>query len=388
MFHRIINPFKNNTFFLFGARGTGKTTFLKERFKDNKNVLNINFLDQELERKFILNPNELIYILDSCKKEPEWVFIDEIQKVPAVLDVIHMLSNETDIKFALTGSNARKLKRGGANLLAGRAFVFNLYPLSFLELDKEFNLKECLNFGSLPGLINLDNKESKKLFLKAYTNTYIKEEIRQEQIVRKLDPFLRFLEVASQMDAEEINYSSIARQVGADTKTVQSYFSILEDTLLGNLIHPYHVSIRKTQTKSSKFYFFDCGVKKALENTLNIEVQNKTYEFGKNFENFIFNECIKLNSYFNKDYKFFFFRTKAGVEIDMIIERPGMPLALIEIKSTKNISPVHVNSLNKASRAFESSEAFCFSLDENDKKIDNVWCLHWKKGLKEIGLIK
>lgn len=388
MFHRLLNPFKDNSFFLFGARGVGKTTFLNDYFKNQKNILKINLLNSELERNLLLHPNELIQLINGCKTEPDWVFIDEIQKVPKLLDIIHMLSNEKNIKFALTGSSARKLKRNKANLLAGRSFVFNLFPLTSFEIANIFDLDACLSYGTLPGLVNISEPESKRLFLKAYVNTYIKEEIKEEQIVRKLDPFLRFLDVASQMDAEEINYASIARDVGADAKTVQSYFSILEDTLIGNFINPYHTSIRKSLTKSSKFYFFDNGIKRVLQNTISIELQKKSFEYGKAFENFIINECLRFNSYFEKDYKFYFFRTKAGVEVDLLIERPGMPLALIEIKSASYVGEEHVSSLNKIFKDFKNSEAFCFSQETNSKKIDNVWCLNWRDGLKEIGLLK
>lgn len=386
MFHRLINPFKNNSFFLFGARSTGKTTLLNKCFSNIKNVFKINLLDYNLEKKYLSNPNIFIQEINANKIEPEWVFIDEIQKVPSLLNIIHTFSNSSKIKFAVTGSSARKLKRGVSNLLAGRLFVFNLYPLTSIEIGASFDLNNALAYGTLPSVLNYKDEEQKKLFLKAYSNTYLKEEIKEEQLVRKLDPFIRFLEIASQMDTEEINYTSIARDVLCDVKTVQSYFSILEDTLIGNIIHPYYESIRKTQSKASKFYFFDNGVKRALDNSLNLNLNNKTFEYGKAFENFIFNECIRLNSYLNKDYRFFFFRTKDGIEVDMLIERPGMPLALIEIKSSSNINESHLSSINKIFSSFKNAEAFCFSLDKTSKKINNVWSLYWQEGIKEIGL--
>jgi predicted AAA+ superfamily ATPase len=167
---------------------------------------------------------------------------------------VHSKIESSETRFAMTGSSARKLKREGTNLLAGRAFVYNLFPLTHRELGDSFNLNSALMYGTLPGLLKFDSGEEKMAFLRAYALTYLKEEIWGEHIVRKLDPFRKFVEIAAQCNGELINFANIARDVGVDIKTVQSYFEILEDTLLGFMLEPYHRSVRKRQRQAPKFY--------------------------------------------------------------------------------------------------------------------------------------
>lgn len=348
-------------------------------------TIKIDLLDPDFEYRLSLRPSELSDIIKAASKNIKWVFIDEIQKIPKLLDIVHRETERGCLNFALTGSSARKLKRGAANLLAGRAFVYRLFPLTHREIGNNFQLKQALEFGTLPKLFSLPDTE-KMDFLRAYTNTYIKEEIKEEQIVRKLDPFRRFLEIAAQTNGEIVNYTNISRDVGADPKTVQSYFEILEDTLTGFLLEPFHLSIRKRQLCNPKFYFFDPGVKRALERTLTVELLPQTYAFGKAFEHFIIAEIIRLNSYLKKDYRFSYLRTKDNAEVDLIIERPGMPTALVEIKSAEKIKDQHIINLKRFGKDFKKCELFIFSLDRVIKKINGVNVLHWLKGIKELGL--
>ncbi|MEZ4753022.1 MAG: ATP-binding protein [Bdellovibrionota bacterium] len=385
MIHRLFKPLKSQSFFLFGARGTGKT-YLLDRYLDPKHTLKINLLDPEEQHLFSLDANELTQRLESLDKSITHIFIDEIQKVPKLLDLIHHFIETSNFKFALTGSSARKLKRGGANLLAGRAFVYYLFPLTHSELDQTFNLTEVLQWGSLPKLLELKTPEEKQMYLKTYVNTYIKEEIAEEQVVRKLDPFRKFLQIAAQMSGQIINYSKIGREVGVDTKTVQSYFKILEDTLIGTLVPPFHESIRKRQFDNPKFYFFDTGVKRALDRTLSVPLLPQTYAFGNAFEHFIINEIIRLNHYSQVDYEISYLRTYDDAEIDLIVERPGRKRALIEIKSKERVTQDDLRHILSLKEDISNSEAYCFSRDPNPKKIEGVICLPWQKGLKEIGL--
>ena len=267
------------------------------------------------------------------------VVIDEIQKIPKLLNVVHKLIEETQKKFVMTGSSARKLKYGGANLLAGRAFVYHLFPFTFLELKKNFDSDQALMFGLLPKIIEFDTYEERVAFLQAYSYTYLKEEIFSEQLIRKLDPFRRFLEVAAQTNGKIINYSNIARDVGVDDKTVKEYFSILEDTLIGFFLEPFHHSFRKRLSSKPKFYFFDIGVTRALARHLSIPLRAQTSAYGEAFEHFIILECIKLASYQNKEFRFSYLSTKDDAEIDLVVERPGQPLLFIEIKSKKSVQP-------------------------------------------------
>lgn len=385
MYPRLSNPLLSNSFFLLGPRGTGKTSLLKSIFKDKK-VLWIDLLKEDELLSYIKNPSLLHEQLEKTKSSQlEWVVIDEIQKLPALLNEVHSKIEDTSfspkLKFALTGSSARKLKRGAANLLAGRAFVNNLHPLTSIELA-DFSLEEILNWGSLPKVIDLEI-ESKKEFLRTYANIYLKEEIKEEQLLRKIDPFVRFLEVAAQCNSQIINFSKIGRDCKTDSKAVERYFQILEDTLIGFFLDPYHKSIRKRQNKKPKFYFFDPGVKKALEGTLNVPLQAKTYAYGKAFEHFIILECIRLNDYYRKDYRFSYFSTDS-IEIDLIIERPGDQTLLVEIKSSSLVDPLEIKKITSVSGNFQNSRSLILSQEKNSRISENVEIFNWQEGLKVI----
>jgi predicted AAA+ superfamily ATPase len=386
MVERLVNPLKNSSFFLFGARGTGKSTFLRNYFPNDDSVLWIDLLNPEEEDRYARNPLELAGNLDVTPGKIRWVVLDEIQKVPKLLDVVHSKIESSETRFAMTGSSARKLKREGTNLLAGRAFVYNLFPLTHRELGDSFNLNSALMYGTLPGLLKFDSGEEKMAFLRAYALTYLKEEIWGEHIVRKLDPFRKFVEIAAQCNGELINFANIARDVGVDIKTVQSYFEILEDTLLGFMLEPYHRSVRKRQRQAPKFYLFDSGVRRALDRTLTIELKPGTYAYGKAFEHLVIAEAIRLNEYHQKDYRFSYLRTKDDAEIDLVVERPGTSTALVEIKSTSQVDDRDTRSLERFVSDIPKSEAFILSTDPKSKRIGKVKAFPWQQGLKELGL--
>jgi uncharacterized protein len=382
MFQRLLKPSRSQSFFLFGPRGAGKTTFLKDFFCDEVSLW-IDLLDAEQEEAYALDKGRLYRELIPHKIE-QWVVIDEIQKIPPLLDTVHRLIEETPLKFALTGSSARKLKRGSANLLAGRAFMNHLFPLTHLEIGDAFSLTQALAWGTLPGILPFETVEDRKDFLKAYALTYLKEEIWAEHIIRELDPFRRFLPVAAQANGSILNYSKIARDVGVDYKTVQSYFAILEDTLLGFFIEPYHRSVRKQQHQAPKFYFFDTGVKRALENTLNIPLKPKTYFFGNAFEHWLITEIYRLNHYYKNDYQLYYLRTKEQAEIDLIIARPGQPDLLLEIKSTHQPDPLDAKKLERFLSDFPGAEAYLICLIERPQQMGRVTCLPWEEGIAKI----
>jgi len=386
MFKRIVNLSKTQSFFLFGARGTGKTTLLNQVF--TQNTLKIDLLDSSFEEKLEQDPQSLKTMIDA-QKNLNWVLIDEIQKLPKLLDVVHQLSSNKKIKFILTGSSARKLKRGNANLLAGRAIKLICHPLTSFELGLEFQLNQVLEFGSLPEVFALDSVE-KKYFLRAYVDNYFKEEIVAEQIVRTLKPFRNFLSVAAQMNGKILNINKISKDVGVDHSTVQNYFEILEDTLVGFILEPFHQSIRKRQRQSSKFYFFDVGVTRALTKQLDIPLIPETTDYGNAFEHFIILEIKRLADYYKPDWTFSYLRTKDDAEIDLIIERPGEKTLLIEIKSTNKIHFIDASiftTMSRLSADIKNSEAYLFSQDSIEQKIKGIHCLHWQKGLIEIGLL-
>lgn len=381
MVNRLAKLSPSNSFFILGPRGSGKSTLIKQRY--SKNSLYIDLLNPQTEDRYRLNPSSLKQEL-AGQPQLKRVIIDEVQKLPRILDMVHQLIEEKNIQFILSGSSARKLKRGGANLLAGRAFVFHLHPFTSLELAHRFNLNKALSWGLLPRQFNLKGSQDKEEYLKAYALTYLKEEIQLEQIVRKLSPFRQFLEVAAQMNGKVINYSKIARDIGVDTTTVQNYYSILEETLLGFYLKPYHTSIRKSQRLSPKFYLFDTGVCRALKGTLSIPLLPQTYDFGEVFEHFIILEIMKLSEYSRKNWKYFYLLTKDGAEIDLIVDRPGETALCMEIKSSDRITENDVRNLIRLGSDIPKSKLYCLSRDSKRKQIQNVLCLEWREGIKEI----
>lgn len=372
----------DHSFFLFGARGTGKSTLLERLFPFDQNMY-INLLDAAEEDLFSRNPSQLIAFVEALPETVRYVIIDEIQKIPKLLDVVHLLieSKKSNKIFILTGSSARKLKMTGVNLLAGRAFVYHLYPLSFLELGQSFQLHSALQWGLLPKISSLTSEHDKIKFLQAYTLTYLKEEVWSEQLVRKMDPFRRFLEVAAQCNGKIINYNKIARDVGADDKTVKNYFTILEDTLLGFMLEPFHHSFRKRLHSSPKFYFFDVGVVRAIAQQLTLLPTPQTSYYGDLFEQFVIVECIKLASYFKYEFRFSYLMTAAGVEIDLVVERPGQKILFVEIKSSTNVQEHDLRSMRQIALDFEDGEAVCFSLDTRKKKIGDIMVFPWNEGV-------
>jgi predicted AAA+ superfamily ATPase len=357
---------------------------LKEAFRDKKGVLWIDFLREGEALTFLQRPSELRARLDALPEPPTIVVLDEVQRVPGILNEVHALIEERGTRFALTGSSARKLKRGGANLLAGRAFLNHLYPLTFLELGDDFSLERVLNWGSLPGLTPLVDDASKASFLRTYVDVYLREEIREEQIVRNLDPFARFLDVAAQCNGTIINYSRIARDAGTDSKEFARYFQIFEETLVGFFLEPYHASIRKRQRQQAKFYFFDVGVKRALEGSLRVPVAARTYEFGRAFEHLVLLEVHRLNAYRKGDYKFSYLRTHNDAEIDLIAERRGDQTWAIEIKSSEEIDPIDVQKLAALAADIPKCKAAIFCNTTVARTVNGVQILPWKEGVGRL----
>lgn len=392
MVNRIAKLSKTNSFFIFGNRGVGKSTLLGSLFNRQKHPW-FDLLDPALEKKLTLNPSLLEHILQEEKRKyPQgtFVIIDEVQKIPQLLNVVHAQIEQKYFHFVLTGSSARKLKKHGTNLLGGRAFVFYLFPFTYLEIGPSFNLLNTLRWGSLPKIFECENSD-KAEYLNAYSNTYLREEIIAEQLVRQVVSFRQFLEVAAQSNGKILNYSKIAEAVGVDTTTVQNYFQILEDTFTGVLLQPYDQSIRKRQRKNPKFYFFDIGVTRALQNRLTIDISEGTYEYGDLFEQFIILEFMRLNEYFRKSWKFSYMKTKDNVEVDLIIEQPGQypknKITFIEIKSTKNTELLDSASLKgfvNLVKSHPQAEAIIVSQDPIHKTKNGVRYLHWQAAFQEL----
>jgi len=397
---RLINLPESHSFFLFGARGTGKSWLLRERLPAQQthyiDLLTARDFEELSQRPGLLS--ERVARLGLGK---QWVVIDEVQRVPEILNMVHLeieahsrsrmgigqeRPKDRQLLFALTGSSARKLRRGQANLLAGRAFLRHLYPLIYSEFPSTYSISDALRWGGLPRVITETSDEARAELLSVYVHTYLREEILAEQLARSAPPFRRFLEVAAQANGQILNYTSIARDVGVSPHTVQSYYQILEDTLIAERIEPFHESIRKRQRTAPKFYFFDIGVQRALMGALREEPTPRSYSFGRIFEHFIVCEIIRRNSYLDRDFRFSYLRTKDDLEIDLVIERPGAPRALVEIKSSERINDEHLRSLSLLGPDISNSERFCLSLDPTPRVVSGINVLPWEMGIKELGL--
>ncbi len=375
---------KKNSVFLFGPRGTGKTTLLHQ-ILPKKSTLFIDLLNPRVFEEFLNNPSRLESFINTSQNRHKSVVIDEIQKLPHLLDVIHTQIQKTKRQFILTGSSSRRLKQRGTNLLAGRAWVYHLYPFTSIELGSRFQLRKVLEWGSLPEAILPASLQARKEYLNAYVGTYLEKEIQHEGWVRKLQPFRRFLSLAAQMNGRIINKSKIARDVGVDDVTVSSYFEILEDTLLGFLLPAFHRSVRKSQRMAPKFYFIDLGIKRALLKTLTVPLLPQTFAFGEAFEHWVILEIMKLASYHRKDWSYSYLRTKEGVEIDLIIQRPR-DMVLVEIKSATHIREEDAKSLQTLGRDLDKkAKKWLISCDPLEQTFEHsVKAMHYKTALKKL----
>ena len=343
MYQRTLdNRLPESSFFLFGPRQVGKSTLLKKEKAD----LTIDLLDPELQLAYNKNPNLLRQQIDEIKSSAT-IFIDEVQRVPRILDIIHsLMEQKPKLKFILCGSSARKLRHGAANLLGGRALYRTMHPLTLEELSNTFNLKWILGYGSLPKIYStLKQKKTKEArdLLRAYAITYLREEIKAEALVRNLHGFQNFLDIAAAQFAEQINFSGVSRDCQIALSTVREYYTILEDTLLGVFLYPYLKSQRKRMSHQPKFYFFDNGVTRAILGTLQDEPGLK--EQGRLFEQWIIQEIIRHNEYYQKDWKLSFWRTSHGAEVDILISRGTQILYAIECKLTVNLSSSDLSGL-------------------------------------------
>lgn len=383
MFHRICTPSLDHSFFLFGARGTGKSTLIK-KLLTNKNVFYLDLLDFKTEDPLSKNPGLFSEWIDALDPQTNWVFVDEVQKVPPLLNEVHrQIEKNQNLNFILTGSSARKLKKEGVNLLAGRAFTYHLHPLTHRELGSHFNLSDVLHYGSLPKIFSLKNETAKKRFLRSYTQTYLQSEIQMEGVVRNLVGFRKFLPLAALENGLSLSYTNFAQDVGVDLKTIISYFQILEDTLIGFTIPAYDRSVRQRQRTHPKFYFFDTGVKRALAGELNIPLVEGQTAFGRAFEHFVMLEIIRQNDYEERDFKFSYFATN-DLEIDLIVDRPGLSPWVIEIKSSSSVKNKDLTAVRSIANDVPKAQAVCLCRETHQRTINGVHVFPWQEGIAAL----
>ncbi|MCX6109812.1 MAG: AAA family ATPase [Proteobacteria bacterium] len=383
MLPRLCNLTKSNSFFLFGPRGSGKTTLIRSQFSDQQAVY-VNLLDNSLMDQLLLDATRFIDIIDSPENRAKSVIIDEVQKLPQLLNIAHTQIQERKRQFILTGSSSRKLKQAGANLLAGRAWLYHLYPLNTAEMQDAFDLKKALEFGGLPDAF-LSNSDDAREYLNAYVATYLQKEIQQEQWVKNLAPFRKFLAIAAQMNGKIVNKAAIAKQVGVDPTTVTNYFEILEDTLLGFMLPSFSRSVRKAQRQLPKFYFIDTGIKRGLDRTLTVELLPQTFAWGDAFEHWVILEFVKGCQYKRLDWTLSYLRTKDDVEIDLIVERPGDRELLVKIKSKSRVDAADAKSLETLGADINpKAERWLLSCDPLTRSFGKTTALYWRDALKRL----
>jgi len=300
------------SFFLFGPRGVGKSTWLKTGFPD---AVQLDLLDATLHLELAHQPGRLEALIGK-RPARSWVVLDEIQKIPALLDEVHRLMEAKGWRFVLCGSSARKLRRGGVNLLAGRAVERQMEPFCSRELGKSFDWSFAVEWGCLP-LVHNDPAHAADI-LSTYVHTYLKEEIKEEGIVRQLPPFLRFLAIAGQLNGQLVNSQNIAREASVPRANVDVYFSILEDTLLGHFLPPYRPQVKVREQAHPKFFWVDPGIARAAAGLVRDPV-DRLWK-GTALETLVFHELRVHNHTQNKHRPIACYRTAAGVEIDFIIE--------------------------------------------------------------------
>jgi predicted AAA+ superfamily ATPase len=363
---------KGQSAFLWGPRKTGKTTYLKENFP---NSLRYDLLQTDLFFEFVSRPyllrEQLLAASPKHLRKP--VIIDEVQKVPQLLDEIHWLIENKGLRFILCGSSARKLKRGKANLLGGRAWRYEMHPLVSAEVA-DFELLRALNHGMIPlHYMQADYRKS----LQAYVRDYLKEEVFDEGLTRNIPAFSRFFDAMGYSHGELTNYANIARDCGIDAKTVKEYYQILVDTLLGMMIEPYkRRQGRDVIIKAGKFYLFDVGVAGAI--THRQIPQEKGEQFGKAFEHFILMEILAHRAYREMDYDVNFWRTKSGLEVDFIL---GQGKVAIEIKGMNRIDNADLRPLKSFIQEHRPARAFVVCNERSPRMHEDIRILPWRNFL-------
>jgi len=358
------------SFFLFGPRATGKTTLIRQQL--GKAATIIDLLDSRYFLRLSSAPHELESLIEG---NPSGIIvIDEIQRVPELLNEIHRLIESRKLTFLLTGSSARKLRRGKANLLAGRVWEAKMFPFIYREISR-FDLDRYLLYGGLPAVYLSDYPEEE---LDAYANTYLKEEIMAEGLIRNLPPFSRFLKTIALANGQMINFTKLANDCQVPPTTVREYIGLLEDTLIGFLLPAWTQSRKRKAIKTGKFYFFDPGVTHMLAGTETLDRNSDLY--GKSFEQFICMELRAYLSYQRKKLPLAYWRSKNGHEVDFLL---GTRTA-IEVKASKNITNNDFKGLKYLKEEGVFEQFLLVSQDPISSRSDDILAVPWQQFLTDL----
>ncbi|MFA6091784.1 MAG: AAA family ATPase [Elusimicrobiota bacterium] len=359
---------ESSSCFLFGPRSTGKTFLIKSSLPDAKVY---DLLDADVFSRLVRRPK---LIGEELTELQDCVVIDEIQKLPALLDEVHRLIEARGLRFLLTGSSARKLRHQGVNLLGGRARQEHLYPLCSQEIP-DFDLLAYLNRGGIPRMLASSEPAED---LHGYVSLYLREEIQAEALTRKVEQFARFLDVAGLQNGEEISYQNLASDCGISARTLQGYLQILEDTLLGFPVHSFRATKKRKAILRSKFFLFDVGIANTLARRS--EILPRSELFGKCFEHFLFLELRAFIGYRRKRLPIQYWRSTSGYEVDCVI---GDRLA-VEFKSSDCVSDRHLRGLKALREEGLVKEYAVVSQDPEIRVLDGIRVYPWKTFLSEL----
>lgn len=376
IYNRLINidPNMEKSAFLFGPRGTGKTTWIKTHLKD---ILYFDLLNTELYSDLLANPSRLEKRIPSGFKN--FIVIDEVQKIPELLNEVHRLIETYGYKFILTGSSARSLRRKGVNLLAGRALNFTMHPLTCVELGDDFSLEKTLKFGLLPSVYT---DADPRHYLESYITSYLREEVLQEGLSRNLGEFARFLETASFSQGNVINLSAVAREAGIDRKVVSSYFDIMDDLLIGYRLPVFTKRAKRRLVAHPKFYIFDAGVYRILRPMGPLDTTEEVD--GSVLETVFLAHLRAFNDYYRLGYKLYFWRTSNDVEVDFVAygERG---LYAFEIKRKRKIDSSDLRGLQAFAKDYEVAKLYLLYGGDHEEYHDNIHVIPFKNALYQLG---
>jgi predicted AAA+ superfamily ATPase len=372
MYHRkqVLTESENESLFLWGARQTGKSTLLKELFPD---ALWFDLLLSDVYERLLRNPSILRETI--CEGQYKDIIIDEIQRIPELLNEVHWIITHLPVRVIMSGSSPRKIIRSNTNLLGGRALRYELYPLICQEIP-DFDLLKALNNGLLPR--HYLSASPKKL-ISAYVGNYLRDEIAGEAKIRNVANFSRFLESAAFSNGEMVNYTNIASDCGVSAVTVKEYFQILEDTLIGRYLPAYQKKPKRRVITAPKFYFFDIGIVNHLLKRGRIEFGSEL--FGNAFEHFVYNELYAHSNYSGKDYPIYYWRTASQIEIDFVL---GDNDVAIEVKATNNAQPKHLKGLKYFSEEYSVKQLILVCNEPLPRISDGIRILPWKIFLEEL----
>lgn len=373
MLARTLQVVPNRSFFLFGPRGTGKSTWIRSQLQP---ALTLDLLEAALWQRLVARPGDLAQLVAAAP--PGLVVIDEVQRAPGLLNEVHRLIETRGTVFALTGSSARKLRRSGVNLLAGRALTYRMHPLTAAELGSQFDLQRSLAFGHLPATLTEPDPVK---FLHSYVQTYLREEVLQEGLTRNFAAFARFLEAISFSHASQLNITAVARECAVDRKTVEGFVGVLEDLLLAERLPPFTKRATRRLALHPKLFLFDAGVFRTLRPKGPLDRPAEID--GAALEGLVWQELRAANDLHNLGYTLHFWRTASGLEVDFVLygERG---LHAIEVKHSGQVRPADLNGLRAFCAEYPEATATLLYMGEHEERHGEVRVVPVGRALPEL----